>query len=48
MVGLDRSAGRLSLAGLVTHRITADGLGAAYEGLLHKKEEYLGVVVRWR
>ena len=22
-------------------------LGAAYEGLLHNKEDYLGVVVRW-
>jgi threonine dehydrogenase-like Zn-dependent dehydrogenase len=42
------ASGRLDLAGLVTHRIDAAGLGAAYEGLLHKKDEYLGVVVRWQ
>jgi threonine dehydrogenase-like Zn-dependent dehydrogenase len=41
------ASGRLSLDGLVTHRITSDGLGAAYEGLLRRKEEYLGVLVRW-
>jgi 2-desacetyl-2-hydroxyethyl bacteriochlorophyllide A dehydrogenase len=41
------AGGRLNLAGLVTHTITADQLGAAYEGLLHRKEEYLGVVVTW-
>ncbi len=40
--------GRLSLDGLVTHRIGPEGLGEAYEGLLRKKEEYLGVVVRWK
>jgi 2-desacetyl-2-hydroxyethyl bacteriochlorophyllide A dehydrogenase len=39
--------GRLSLNGLVTHRIGPDELGQAYEGLLKKKEEYLGVAVRW-
>jgi 2-desacetyl-2-hydroxyethyl bacteriochlorophyllide A dehydrogenase len=39
--------GRLSLAGLVTQRIAPAELGAAYEGLIKKKEEYLGVVVRW-
>lgn len=41
------ASGRLSLEGLVTHRIGPEGLGEAYEGLLHNKEEYLGVVVRW-
>jgi 2-desacetyl-2-hydroxyethyl bacteriochlorophyllide A dehydrogenase len=41
------AGGRLSLDGLVTHTITPDGLGVAYEGLLKKKEEYLGVVVVW-
>jgi threonine dehydrogenase-like Zn-dependent dehydrogenase len=41
------ASGRLSLAGLVTHRIAPEELGTAYEGLLKKKEEYLGVVVRW-
>jgi 2-desacetyl-2-hydroxyethyl bacteriochlorophyllide A dehydrogenase len=39
---------RLSLDGLITHRIGPEGLGGAYEGLLRKKEEYLGVVVRWK
>jgi 2-desacetyl-2-hydroxyethyl bacteriochlorophyllide A dehydrogenase len=38
---------RLSVAGLVTHRIKPEELGTAYEGLLKKKDEYLGVVVRW-
>ena len=42
------SAARLSTAGLVTHRIEPAGLGTAYEGLLQHKEEYLGVVVRWK
>jgi len=40
--------GRLSLEGLITHRIGPEGLGEAYEGLLKKKEEYLGVVIRWK
>jgi 2-desacetyl-2-hydroxyethyl bacteriochlorophyllide A dehydrogenase len=39
--------GRLSLAGLVTHTIAPEQLGGAYEGLLKKKEEYLGVLVKW-
>src|SRR5262245_2308600 len=39
---------RLSLDGLITHRIDPEGLGEAYEGLLRKKEECLGVVVRWK
>jgi len=41
-------SGRLSLDGLITHRIEPAGLGAAYEGLLKKKDEYLGVVIRWQ
>jgi 2-desacetyl-2-hydroxyethyl bacteriochlorophyllide A dehydrogenase len=41
------TSGRLSLAGLVTHRIRPEELGTAYEGLLKKEEEYLGVVVLW-
>jgi threonine dehydrogenase-like Zn-dependent dehydrogenase len=41
------ASGRLSLEGLMTHRIKAEELGGAYEGLLKRKEEYLGVVVRW-
>ena len=32
--------------GHAPHR--AEEVGTAYEGLLKKKEEYLGVVVRWR
>lgn len=39
--------GRLSLAGLITHTIKPEQLGDAYEGLLKKKEEYLGVLVKW-
>jgi 2-desacetyl-2-hydroxyethyl bacteriochlorophyllide A dehydrogenase len=42
------AAGRLSLAGLITDRIEPAQLGTAYEGLLKNKEEYLGVVVRWK
>jgi threonine dehydrogenase-like Zn-dependent dehydrogenase len=42
------ASGRLSLAGLVTHRINPGELNAAYEGLLNRKEETLGVVVSWK
>jgi 2-desacetyl-2-hydroxyethyl bacteriochlorophyllide A dehydrogenase len=42
------ASGRLSLSGLLTHRIDAADLGSAYDGLLKKKDEYLGVVVRWK
>ncbi len=41
------ASGRLNLAGLVTQRLAPADLGGAYEGLLKKKEGYLGVVVRW-
>jgi 2-desacetyl-2-hydroxyethyl bacteriochlorophyllide A dehydrogenase len=41
------TSGRLSLDGLITHRIKPEELGTTYEGLLKKKEEYLGVVMRW-
>jgi threonine dehydrogenase-like Zn-dependent dehydrogenase len=41
------AAGRLSLAGLVTHTIAPEQLGSAYEGLLKDKDHYLGVLVRW-
>jgi threonine dehydrogenase-like Zn-dependent dehydrogenase len=40
--------GRLNMAGLITHRIRPEQLGEAYEGLLKKKEEYLGVALRWK
>jgi 2-desacetyl-2-hydroxyethyl bacteriochlorophyllide A dehydrogenase len=39
---------RLNLTELVTHQVKPGEVGAAYEGLLKKKEEYLGVVVNWR
>jgi 2-desacetyl-2-hydroxyethyl bacteriochlorophyllide A dehydrogenase len=42
------AARRLNMDGLITHRIAPEQLGEAYEGLLKKKEEYLGVVVRWK
>lgn len=42
------NSGRLRLDGLITHRIEPAELGSAYEGLLKKKEDYLGVVVCWR
>ncbi len=41
------AAGRLSLAGLVTHTITPEQLGEAYEGLLKDKDNYLGVMMKW-
>lgn len=41
------AAGRLSLAGLVTHTIQPEQLGEAYEGLLNDKDHYLGVLVKW-
>ena len=42
------ASGRLSLDGLITHRIQPDQLGMAYEGLMKKKEEFLGVIIRWQ
>lgn len=41
------AAGRLSLAGLVTHTIAPEQLGEAYEGLLKDKDNYLGVMMKW-
>lgn len=41
------ASGRLSLNGLITHTITPEQLGSAYEGLLKDKENYLGVLMRW-
>jgi 2-desacetyl-2-hydroxyethyl bacteriochlorophyllide A dehydrogenase len=41
------AAGRLSLAGLVTHTIAPEQLGDAYEGLLKDKDNYLGVMMKW-
>jgi threonine dehydrogenase-like Zn-dependent dehydrogenase len=42
------ASGRLSTEKLVTHTIYPEGIQAAYEGLLKRKEEYLGVVVKWK
>lgn len=42
------ASGRLNVEKLVTHNIMPEGIGDAYEGLLKKKEEYLGVVVKWK
>lgn len=42
------ASGRLNLNSLITHRLTPEQLGSAYEGLLKKKEEYLSVVLKWR
>ena len=44
----EMASGRLNLAGLISHRIRPEQIGEAYEGLLNKKEEYLGAVVRWK
>lgn len=41
------ASGRLPLNGLVTQQIAPADLGTAYEGLLHRKEEFLGVLLRW-
>jgi 2-desacetyl-2-hydroxyethyl bacteriochlorophyllide A dehydrogenase len=41
------ASGRLSLAGLITHTITPEQLGSAYEGLLKDKDHYLGVLMKW-
>jgi 2-desacetyl-2-hydroxyethyl bacteriochlorophyllide A dehydrogenase len=42
------AADRLSFAKLITHRIAPTELQSAYDGLMKKKEEYLGVVLRWK
>jgi threonine dehydrogenase-like Zn-dependent dehydrogenase len=42
------ASGRLSTEKLVTHTITPEGIGQAYEGLLKDKGRYLGVVVKWK
>lgn len=41
------ASGRLSLDGLVTHTLSPEQLGEAYEGLLKDKENWLGVVLKW-
>ncbi|MCS7022339.1 MAG: zinc-binding alcohol dehydrogenase [Gemmataceae bacterium] len=39
--------GRLRLDGLVTHVVSPEQVGQAYEGLLNDKENYLGVLIKW-
>jgi 2-desacetyl-2-hydroxyethyl bacteriochlorophyllide A dehydrogenase len=39
--------GRLQVEPLITHRLGPDEIQQAYEGLLTRKDEYLGVVLRW-
>ncbi len=39
--------GRLKLKPLITHILPPQEIKAAYEGLLHKKEEYVGVILKW-
>lgn len=40
--------GYLNLDAVTSHILPASQLHAAYEGLLHHKDDYLGVVVDWR
>ncbi len=40
--------GRLNLKPMLTHRLLPEEIKAAYEGLLHKKEEYVGVILKWK
>jgi len=40
--------GRFRVDDLITHIVSPDRLGEMYEGLLHRKEEFLGVVLDWR
>lgn len=39
--------GRLQVAPLITHQVPPAEIQAAYEGLLKRKDEYLGVILRW-
>jgi len=39
--------GRLKLKPLITQVLPPSEIQTAYEGLLHKKEEYVGVVLKW-
>jgi 2-desacetyl-2-hydroxyethyl bacteriochlorophyllide A dehydrogenase len=40
--------GRLKLKPMITHVLPPKEIKTAYEGLLRKKEEYVGVVLRWK
>jgi len=39
---------RLKVRELITHVVKPERIKEAYEGLLHKKDEYLGVIVDWK
>ena len=40
--------GRLSLRPLLTHILPPQEIKTAYEGLLERKEEYVGVILKWK
>ena len=40
--------GRLRVGPLVTHRIRPDDVAGAYDGLLNRPNDYLGVLIDWR
>jgi 2-desacetyl-2-hydroxyethyl bacteriochlorophyllide A dehydrogenase len=40
--------GRLKLKPLITHVLPPSEIKTAYDGLLNKKEEYVGVVLKWK
>ncbi len=42
------SSGRLHLAQLISHRLPASQIAAAYDGLLNQPDEYWGVALDWR
>ena len=39
--------GRLTVEPLITHRLSPNQIASAYEGLRTRKDEYLGVILRW-
>jgi 2-desacetyl-2-hydroxyethyl bacteriochlorophyllide A dehydrogenase len=42
------ATGRMTCAPLITHVISPSQFAEAYDGLAHKQEQYLGVVVDWK
>ncbi|WP_181410233.1 zinc-binding dehydrogenase [Paenibacillus sp. tmac-D7] len=42
------NSGRLILDPIISHRLLPEQIAQAYDGLLHKQEEYTGVVLRWK
>lgn len=42
------STGRLTLDPIISHRLQPEQVAEAYDGLLHKQEEYTGVVLSWK